>query len=497
MDDDDIVDAELIGDGDDPAPRPLIPADTILTPCHHGCTCGLHQEVLYGERVPPHPPTDLDHGEMGLLVEAVADATRMLNGFHDHFRKLRATATQTYSQAGRALRDFAASLTSDELRRACAERDQIEESYADLGPDQRQATPRWLKAITIFAIAGMVVFDAYFFQQIFLNILQISLNDPWWKREIGLVAAVVMAIGTIAAGRILAGPIWRLGRHWRRPASPDEPPPRRIIRVVRVVAVGAAPAAIFFVLGSWATFRGQSAVVAELNANNNTTTPLPVPASYLVMLLLLSLALTVIVLEVLVYNPYQAQLKRSEKTLARIKNEITAKADAAVQAVEAHEVIWRDLRSARDEVIAFVHAELARPWQNIILPARLRHGKAGPKAAKAKYGVKIELASIDENGNGTAHGNGISNGNGAHHPGADQVEITYQIFDGMTQPQPGSGPLAEVVRTVLELDPGPLKKELRRLEQRAHTQLAEPAQPPPDQPAPDQPDPEQPGEDSQ
>jgi hypothetical protein len=458
MDDDGIVDAEIVDDDgrDASGPARLLPGDTILAPCHHGCTCGLHQQTVYGDRVPRHESTDLDHGEMGLLVEAVGDATRMLNGFHDHFRKLRAATVQSHDQAKRALRDLAGALNGEAVRRAYAERDRVDQAYADLTPDERQPAPRWLKAVAVIAVAGMVTFDAYFFQQIFLNILNLGPNDPWWKQDIGLIAAVVMAIGVIAAGRILAGPIWRMQRRWRRPGGPDEPPPRPAVRAARVMAVGAAPAAIFFVLGWWASFRGQAAVYDQLLTLHYRVGPV-IPSSLGVMLLLLSLALTVVVLEILVHNPYHAQLKRAERVLARARGQITGKADVAARAVEAHEIAWRDLRSARDEVISFVHVELARPWQQVILPARLRHGRAGPKSAGADYGVKIELTPGETNGDGNVD--------------VEQVQISYRIFEGMPQPQPAPGPLAEVVRAVLELDPDVLKKELSRLEGQLHAQF--------------------------
>src|SRR6266702_7145636 len=85
-DDDEVIDAEIVDDGDGEL-TPLIPPDTILTPCHHGCTCGLHQQTVYGERVPLHLPSALDHGEMALLVEDAGHAARLMNDFHDHFRK--------------------------------------------------------------------------------------------------------------------------------------------------------------------------------------------------------------------------------------------------------------------------------------------------------------------------------------------------------------------------------------------------------------------------
>ena len=54
MDDDGIVDAEIVDDDGRVASGParLLPGDTILAPCHHGCTCGLHQQTVYGDRVP-------------------------------------------------------------------------------------------------------------------------------------------------------------------------------------------------------------------------------------------------------------------------------------------------------------------------------------------------------------------------------------------------------------------------------------------------------------
>lgn len=457
--DDDVVDAEIVDDDGGDGPGPLVPADTILTPCHHGCTCGLHQQTLYGERVQPHEPTILDHGEMGLLVEAARDAARVLNNFHDHFRKLRMATTHTLGDARRAVDDLRALLNSDALRTARAERDAIEVKYADLGLAERQPVPRWLRSAAVAAAAGMAIFDAYFFQQTFLNILQVRVGAPWWQQDIGLVAALVLAIGLIAAGRVLSGPIWRMGQRWRRPASPDDEPLRAAIRIARVVAVGAAPAATFFVLGWWAQLRGQAASVEQLALEHGLAVSPPVPTGFSVMLLLLSMALAVIVLEVLVYNPYQAELRRSDRALSKLRKRITVGNEAVMTALDAHEIAWRDLRSARDEVIAFVLAELARPWETVILPARLRHGKAGPKPAEPKHDVKIAMGAL-----GTAT-RGITE--------ADNVTITYQIFEGVAQPQPAPGPLAEVVRAVIDYDPEALRAQHKCLEQSLHTQLAD------------------------
>lgn len=458
-DDDEVVDAEVVDDPPPDGPAPLVPADTILTPCHHGCTCGLHQQVVYGERVAQHSASELDHGEMALLVEAADNATRLLNKFHDHFRKLRAAAMRTHDEAGRALRELTILLGSDAVQRARAERDRVEAAYADLTPAERQPAPHWLKGLAVAAVIGMATFDAYFFQQTFLSIMDVHVGDPLWKRDIGLLAALVLAFGLIAAGRVLAGPIWRLRLRWRRPGSPDDRPPRRAVRAARVLAVGAAPIATFFILGWWAAVRGNAAVATLSAAESNQSVPPPIPNGLSVMLLLLSLALTVVVLEVLVYNPYQADMRRAERALAKIRKQVSAATDAVTQAMDAHDIAWRDLRSARDEVISFVQAELARPWQTVILPARLRHGKAGSKPVGPKCAVKIEMPTV------TAVNGDIA--------GADQVKISYQVFDGVPQPQPGPGPLAEVVRTVLDLSPDRLRAQQRLVERAVHTELGD------------------------
>jgi hypothetical protein len=424
-DDDDgqIFDAEIV---DDPSGNltTLVPSDAILTPCHHGCTCGLHQQVVYGERVPLHPPAELDHGEMALLVEAAGDATQMLSGFHEHFRQLCATATRSHGRASRALHELAGALRSNTVGQARAARQRVETEYEDLTPAERQPAPGWLKVAAVAAVLFMAVFDAYFFQQAFLDILQVQLGDPWWKQDIGLMAALVLAIGLIAAGRVLA--------------------------------VGGAPAATFFVLGWWASLRGQAAAAAQIAEARGQTANV-VFDSFPIMLLLLSLALTVVVLELLVYNPYQADLHRAERAVAKARKLITTRLDEVTDAIDTHEIAWRDLRSTRDEVISFVQATLARPWQTVILPARLRHGKAGPTPAGPKPWVKIEMPATD-----------AVNGERA---GADQVLITYQIFDGVPQPQPGPGPLAEAVRAVLDLSPEDLRQRQRSLEEEVIAQL--------------------------
>lgn len=454
--DDEIVDAEIVeddtaGQPTNAEPKALVPPDVVLSPCHHGCTCGLHMQVVYGERVPMHEPSVLDHGEMGLLTEAAERAAHRAGEYHTYLTQLRQLVEQTYGRATKALDGLEVLLYSRDAHRT--DRDQIEHERAVLTPAQREPAPRWLKAAAIGAAIGVAVFDAYFFQQTFLNILQISSGSPWWERDIGLAAALVFAIGLIASGRVVCGPIWRLAQRWRRQASPDDMPPGRLALAFRATVMVAPPATILFVLGWWASLRGQIAAQTAVAAAGGGTAALLVPGALPVMLLLVSLALTVIMLEVLVYNPYQAAVHRDKRDVRKL----LGAGHAATDALTVHDIAWRDLCSSRDEVIGFVRTELARPWHTTILPARLRHGRAGPKPVAPEYGAEIKILPAP------AIGGGI--------PGIDQVRITYQIFAGIEQPQPHPGPLAETVRSVLAFHPDELRARHRALQKRLFAEL--------------------------
>jgi hypothetical protein len=438
-----IVDGEIVPD--EGSVSDLLPADFIPFPCHHGCTCGLHGQVVYGDRVPLHPPEVLDHGEMALLTEAMESATRRLNDYHLFLSRQREIVIRTRHEAERRLDGLKQFVVGGEALRAHAALKAVQEHQSGLSVEDRRGPPVWMKVALVGAVLGVGLFDAVFFQQSFLDILQITRSDPWWKRGVGLIAAVILAIGLVSSGRILAGPIWRLARRWRQAPSPDEQPPRRALVVARAVAVLAAPGMVLFVLGYWASLRGQIA------AADTAVVPGPLP----VMLLLLCLTLTVIILEVLVYQPYHADLREAERRFAKMRRKVLQHHSAVRAALTELEIAWRGLRSGRDEVIALVRAELARPWHTVILPARLRHGRAGPVPAAPVVGEAATGPGLAE----PAHD--------------DRVDLIHRIFEGVDQPQPGAGPLAETIRSVRELDPQGLRNRYEELRDALDAQLGE------------------------
>jgi hypothetical protein len=213
----------------------------------------------------------------------------------------------------------------------------------------------------------------------------------------------------------------------------------------------AGPGAILFVLGYWANLRGE---LANLESQQPGTSYLP--QSFEVMMLLLTMALVVILLEVLTYNPYQVGIKSAERELRRREKEAREAGNRARAAVAAYEIAWRDLRSYRDEVIAVVRAELARPWHEVILPARLRHGRATPVPVPPDPDVDSATGAevIDT---------------------VEPPRVIYRIFQGVDQPQPGLGPLAETMRAVRELRPEELAERHAHLQNLLTEQRGEPA----------------------
>ncbi|MEV1238475.1 hypothetical protein ACIBO2_44725 [Nonomuraea sp. NPDC050022] len=410
-----------------------VAAEAIL-PCHHGCTCRLHAQLVYGQRVPDHPPEVLDQGEMGLLTEAAEQATRRLNGYHNHLQEQRTIVVEAWFAALHALDAWSEVLAKDWVAQARGAMEAVEERFADLPAEMRLPTPRWLVWLTFGLALAVGLFEAVFFQKAFLDILNVPLHDVSLDKVVGVLAAASLAVGLVVTGRILAEPLWHLARRWRTQASPDQPPPSRRTILFRITLLIAGPGAILFVLGYWANLRGE---LARLTAQDPGSIYLP--ESYEVMMLLMIMALTVILLEVLIYNPYQAGIKIAERELRRREKEAREVGDRARSAVSAYEIAWRDLRSCRDEVIAIVRAELARPWHEVILPARLRHGRATPVPVPPDTDVDsatgAEMTDTE-----------------------DPPRVFYRIFQGVEQPQPGLGPLAETIRTVRELRPEELAK---------------------------------------
>ena len=444
-----------VGGEQEPLVGEVVPVEPeAVLPCHHGCNCRLHEQVVYGQRVPDHPPEVLDQGEMGLLTEAAEQATRRLNAFHDHLRQQRRIVVEARDRAQRALGEFAALVSDGGVARARAERDAVEERFADLPADERRPAPRWLSVLAVAGIVVVGVFDALFFQKAFTDILNVQVHGFRPERYVGLLAAALLAVGLFIAGRILAEPLWRLARSWRTPAGPDQPPPSRRTVMMRISLLVAGPGAILFVFGYWAHLRGFMARQETRSAGPDYAGFTAEP--FEVAMLLLTMALVVILLEVLTFNPYQTAIKGAERELRRREKEVRQAGDRAGAAIAAYEAAWRDLRSYRDEVIAMVRAELARPWHEVILPARLRHGRASPVPVPPDRGEDAATGAevVDT---------------------AEPPQVVYRIFQGVDQPQPGLGPLAETVRAVRELRPDDLTERHARLRDRLAEQRKEPS----------------------
>jgi hypothetical protein len=398
------------------------PGLSVPLACGHGCTCRLHDQVRLVPGIPDRRPEDLDHGEMAALVIASREATILLDGFHDRLRLLREAVVRSHRLVRDGLDTMRALEKQQLVVHARTRQVEVRRRLSDLEPDQlrRPSTVvRWAGAVVI---AGIALFDTLFFFQSLLDVLAVPAGTPWALTAPNALPGLVLALGLIIAGGILAGPCWRLSRGLRSAPEPGWSRTRRALRIFfRTMAVVTLPLVLLGVLGLWASIRGQMAIDAAF-----------LPPDWTVVVLLLSLSLIAMAIEIRLGNPFAKEWHDADHALERAvaqHNRLRAEVNARIADLEVH---WRNLRSARDEMLSLLRVELARPWEDLILPARLRHRKAGdlpPRPAATDWSNRETLS----------------------------------VFAGVDQPVPGPGPLAEVIRQIEDYRPEPLGQELQRI----------------------------------
>jgi hypothetical protein len=411
---------------------------TAPLPCRHGCTCRLHDQVVLGTVFEGRKPEDIDHGEMRALSEAAVSAQRLLDGFHDQLKGLRHQVTTSRGAAVAALERLATLQRSQRLATVVRELRATEEQLGDLEPDQVRSPNRLERAVGYCVVLGIASFDVAFFFQTMRGILRVPVGAPIWFKLVVAIPGAVLAIGLILSGRLLGGPFWRVSRRLRvqHPAGA-----RRMMKVWRGVVAAAAilafPVALFGVLGLWAWIRGGMADDPEW-----------FPPPWTLVALLLCMSLSALVIEIHVSNPFARQLHEARRSLADVQVEYEELRGLAGTAIGTFEDAWRDLRSARDELLGLIQTELMRPWQDLIHPARFISRAAGPlPPAPNPLGiVPEEHAPVDRQGPPTdsevarASLNEIVAG----------LEDSMRPYRGVPQPVPALGPLAEVVRQLRE-----------------------------------------------
>ncbi len=390
--------------------------------CGHGCTCRLHDQVLLAPGFPDRRPEDLDHGEMSALVLAAREATVLLDGFHDRLRLLREAVVRAHRQVRDGLDSLWALQQEQLVVKARTRQAQVRERLANLEPDQIRRPGKGIRWAGIVVVTGIAVFDTIFFFQSLLDVLAVQAGTPWMLTVPNALPGLVLALGLVIAGGLIAGPCWRLSRDLRMAAEPDRSRIRGFLRsLVKLLVVSALPVVLLAVLGLWASIRGQMAIDAGF-----------IPPDWTVVALLLSLSLIAMTIEVRLGNPFAREWYEADLAVDQACAEHDRRRAEVNSRIADLEVHWRNLRSARDEMLSLLRVELARPWEELILPARLRHRRAGD--------LPPQPEAVDWKG-----------------PEA------LSVFMGVDQPQPGPGPLAEVMRQIDDCCPEPLEEELRRV----------------------------------
>ncbi|MFI6579237.1 hypothetical protein ACIBFB_25915 [Nocardiopsis sp. NPDC050513] len=459
---------------DDPgASRDPVPErwDMLPFPCHHGCNCGLHELTVYGSLVNAHHPDALDNGEMAALVEAGERASIMLHESRDRFVAGPVETQRARSRASRAVARLERHCEGGELIRAARRLSALESDYAHYNQADRAPTGRPLRILTAAVLGILVVFDAWYFQSLFSRLLGLAEDDP--LKWVGALVGGVIGAALYLAGYLLAGPVRDLRAHWRadRAARRVEDgaegvPRRRWVRGLWPWLLVAFPVLAILVFAYWAMLR----FAVDVGARQEEA---PVEAVFLFLLM----ALTLMGLEIVSRNPYADRHRSLERAYQDRRGEADRLCEEAAEAVTEYEEAWRGMRALRDEGLTMARRELGRAWSRMILPARLRHGRAGWESPTLR-GMASPDSFHAPNGNG-AHGNPARGVNGvggdtapprAAEMSAEDVERLYQFFENIRQPVPGLGPLAEVIRAIPELDPGDVRVRFDRVEQRMNWQ---------------------------
>ncbi|MFW6642399.1 hypothetical protein ACOALZ_20440 [Nocardiopsis algeriensis] len=418
-------------------------------PCHHGCNCELHQQTVYGSLVHPHGPEELDNGEMAALVAAGERVSDMLHSSRDRFAAGAAGVLEARREAETAIQRLERYRQSGDLRRAAHRVERLERDYAHYTEADKQPAKWWFHLLTAVVLLVLVTFDAWYFQALFSGLLGMADDDPW--KYLGALVGGVLGVGMYLSGYILAGPIRDLRAYWRHRRRETQEGDsgkgsRGLPGGVWPWVVAAFPVVAVCVFCYWAAVR-------TATETDSSRSEYPVE----VLLLFLVMALTLMGLEIVSRNPYDARYKAVSGEYGRTRAEADRLCEDAGRSVTEYERQWHALRSMRDEGLTMVRAELGRAWSRLILPARLRHGRAGWESPAVRGFTAPDTFDGGANGSGGPKATELT---------ARDVEQLYQFFENIRQPVPGLGPLAEVVRAVPELDPAPVRARLERAEER-------------------------------
>jgi hypothetical protein len=433
-------------------------------PCHHGCGCGIEDLVVHNLSYPQREATELDNGETAALFSAARQAAELLDGHHAYVRELRERTIDARSHAENDLEEFREVVVDDDVGRAITGRRRVEDRHRHLAPELLDPPSAPIRALQVTVTIIVTIFDIWFFYTAFLNLQDIPITAPAWQKLLALLPGLVLPAGLIFVGKMLSVPTWRMVAGWRRPAGPDDSPlatwARRFLRFSLVAAL---PLLLLWVIAMWAVLRGY--LIEDESY--------PVP-SYAVVLLVVVLALTTMGLEILISNPYARAAREANDRVQAAAERFGQARRTANDSLSTFEREWRNLRSARDELLSKARVEMGRAWETLILPARLRHGRAG-LGPPALIGLETDEDQRSGDIIGSAVGDGdlagpddldVDAAGGASAAGElteQDVHAVLQFFHGVHQPPPGLGPLAETVRSVNDLSPHRLRSEWNEL----------------------------------
>jgi len=404
-------------------------------------------------RSPERGADTIDNAEMRSLLAAVQSGYEAVRG-DPRLARRRHAAQTTASRARRGLDDLDLRLRSGTIRRLAGE---ATEARTRAARSRRPA--RWLRAIRWPVVLSVGVFDTWYFSTVF-RFLTSSTGDrgreahgfaAFMERFAAVAPGLVLAITLAACGAALLHPL----RAWssaarRRAASRDisgEPSPRRtdqragglrdlaVRHGLQLLPVGFV-AIVLYVVADWAGLRARPGVDAARQGY-------PLEA---VMLLMIVLSLGAIAVKIMADDPDGEDEAAARRRLAVHRAVFLWRSRRASTHLGAHESAWSDLRTLRDELLGLLRLKSVSAWEAFILRTRALHHRAGDITATPVDGSPV----IDETG-----------------------RLALPEFENLRQPRPELGPLLEICRLIVELDPSALRQRKERIDAEYLRQLAD------------------------
>jgi len=428
-----------------------------ITPCTHGCVCGLRDMIESARETERRAATTIDNAEMRALLGAVQ------SGYEDiradpRLPERRHAAQAAFSAAWAYLDDLELRLKAGVVGRAAGEADR-----AGVRADASRRRPRWLRLIRWPVVLSVGAFDTWYFTQVFRYLTSSTgdkgkgqsgfagLLEQYAAYAPGMVLAVTIAVSGVlllvplrawsAAARNVSS--WEPGREEGGDGTDDGQSweefrtgrsRRRFVRITFYLLPIAFVLTLLTVIADWAGLRAAYPTPPERGYPKDS-----------VALLLVMLSVGAIAVKIAADDPDGEDVAAAGRRLAVTRAMYLRRSRRAGALIGRYESSWSDLRTLRDELLGLLRLKAVSAWEAFILRTRALHHGAGNIAA-IPAGAPLESADADN-------------------------RLILPEFENVLQPRPELGPLNEICRLIGEFPPSILLARKEKIDNEYLRQL--------------------------